>query len=112
MRAQKLMQGSNATLETYWRQVRTRDEQFAYSDSLYVPAFRALCKLFYACLDRNSLTSLQSHAAEQAETLHSSERTAVIARAAARRRRSGSVRGTACSQGSTGARAGTAARFA
>lgn len=37
-RAQKLTQDSNSALETYRRQVCTREEQLAYSDSLYVPS--------------------------------------------------------------------------
>lgn len=37
-RAQKLTQDGNSALETYRRQVCTREEQLAYSDSLYVPS--------------------------------------------------------------------------
>ena len=55
---QKLAQDSHAALEIYQRQVRTREEQFAFSDSLYMPSSCALCKLFDARLYRNSLTSL------------------------------------------------------
>ena len=37
-RAQKLTQDSTSTLKTYRRQVYTREEQLAYSDTLYVPS--------------------------------------------------------------------------